>query len=69
MSEAYGFFAPGVSGATDDFEQAMEWLKNERKQFRESGAEGAIYIRLDLAVSMPTDALDRLFEAAQNAAP
>jgi hypothetical protein len=64
MVGKYAFMAPGVSGDTDDFNQALEWLRNERARFPESGKEGAIYIRLDLAAKLSTDDLRILLSLA-----
>lgn len=65
MSEAYAFMAPGVSGETDDFGTALEWLNSERERYPESGAKGAIYIRLDLAANLASEEIQRMSEAME----
>lgn len=69
MSEAYGFFAPGVSGTTDDFNVALKWLANNREWRPKGSKEGAIYIRLDLAADLPAEELRSLLDARQELPP
>lgn len=65
MSKAYGFFSPGATGATDDFNQALKWLANNREWRPKPSEEAAIYIRLDLAANLTAEELRQLSKAAQ----
>lgn len=47
----FAFLAPGVSGSTDSLQEAHGWLRRERARFPETGAQGAIYARIDLAAN------------------